>query len=198
MNPISARKWVCHRPIGPVVRGWSHHGHPSSARGNTLRRLNFSFLAARNANFFSVVYIRFSNIWKSRDPEGNARAREALNLSFSSDWLPSITYMMRDGVWVWSMGYQDRTVLPAVKDSRGQVSNWGLCLEPQKSGVASLSVAAECPQQTCNYSRHRGRRDKAPDPCLYRDIRRKLLHLAIRIYWAPTVYQAQWQTDTLA
>ena len=104
----SARKWVCHRPIGSVVRGWPHHGHPSSARGNTLRHLNFSFLAAQNANFFSVVYIRFSNIWKSRDLEGNARATEALNLSFSSDWLLSITYTMSDRGWVWGTGYQDR------------------------------------------------------------------------------------------
>lgn len=133
----SARKWVCHRPIGPVVGGWSHHGHPSSAHGNTLRRLNFSFLAARDANFFSVVYIRFSNIWKSRDLEGNARATEALNLSFSSDWLLSITYMMRDVGRVWGPGYQDRKGLTRVKNGRRQLLNWGLHLEPQRSGEGS-------------------------------------------------------------
>lgn len=99
MNPIFPRKWVCHQPIGPVVRAWSCHGQPSSARGNTLHHLNFSFLAARNANFLSVAYIRFSNIWKSRDLEGNARAMEARDLSFYSDWLLSITYWRGDRSW---------------------------------------------------------------------------------------------------
>ena len=139
----SARKWVCHRPIGSVVRGWSHHGHPSSAPSNTLHCLNFSFLAARNANFFSVVYIRFSNIWKSRDLEGNARATEALNLSFSSYWLLSITYMIRDGGRVCGTGYQDRKELPGVKNGREELLNWGLHFEPQRSEGASL---IECPR----------------------------------------------------
>lgn len=82
---------------------------------------------------------------------------------------------------MWSMGDQDRTVLPAVKDSRGQVLNGGLRLEPQKSGAASLSVFAKYPQCR-NYSRHCGQRDRAPNPCLCGDIKGKSLYLAIRIY----------------
>lgn len=83
---------------------------------------------------------------------------------------------------MWSMGYQDRTVLLAVKDSRGQVLNWGLHLEPEKSGVASLSVVAKRPQWTHNYSRHHGQRDEAPNPCLCGDIRWKFWRVAVRIY----------------
>lgn len=144
----SARKWVCHRPIGPVVRGWSHHSHPSSASRNTLLRLNFSFLAARNANFFSVVYIRFSNIWKSRDLEGNARATEALNLSFSL-WLTSFHHLhaVRWGLRV-GLEYQDWKAPPGGQGSEGLFLNWGLLLfEPQRSG-ASSSIAYSGPAIT--------------------------------------------------
>lgn len=82
--------------LGAVVCAWLYHCHSSSWSGNTLRRLHFSFLTARNANSLSVVYIRFSNIWKSRYLEENVRARNTHDLSF-----PSLTFLhhLRYSLW---------------------------------------------------------------------------------------------------
>lgn len=107
-------------------------------------------------------------------------------------WLTSFHHL-HDAWWGLSMGYRvpGQTNAPW---SKGQLLNWLLHFEPQRSGGALLIAVTKCPQGTGSYSRPHGQRDKASNLCLSGDIRAKFLHLAIRIYGAPSSYQAH---DTL-